>query len=51
MLLGPGIVMNLLQTTTLGALAALWICLIVCVPITLCCVVGCVVYHCFIKDK
>ena len=35
----------------LGALAALWICLIVCVPITLCCVVGCVVYHCFIKDK
>ena len=35
----------------LGAFAALWICLIVCLPITACCAIGCIVYHCFIKEK
>ena len=35
----------------LGALAILWICLVICVPLTICIIVGCVVYHCCIKDK
>ena len=35
----------------LGAFAALWLCLIICLPITACCAIGCVVYHCFIKEK
>ena len=35
----------------LGALAVLWICLLICVPLTLCITIGCIVYHCCIKDK
>ena len=35
----------------LGALAILWICLLICVPLTICITVGCIVYHCCIKDK
>ena len=34
----------------LGAYALLWICLMICVPITCCCIIGCVVYK-MMKDK
>merc|ERR1711935_552629 len=35
----------------LGALAILWVCLLICVPLTLCIAIGCIVYHCCIKEK
>lgn len=34
----------------LGAYALLWICLMICVPVTCCCIIGCVVYK-MMKDK